>query len=132
MAGWHGVDTVTADTVEAVIPQIRHLTVEPDRTAKSAVPVGGRDIPLATFLRRCADAIESVQPDRPTPAQHGVDEAAFAATPPGCSDQEIRSQLSGTTHELMLVLWNRPPMPWSQLTGDYDAAREALRGPPVP
>jgi putative transposase len=22
--------------------------------------------------------------------------------------------------------------PWSQVTGDYDAAREALRGPPVP
>jgi thiopeptide-type bacteriocin biosynthesis protein len=80
MAGWHGVDTVTADTVEAVVSQTRRRTVEPDRTATSAVPVGGRDIPLATFLRRCADAIESVQPDRPAPAQHGVDEAAFAAT----------------------------------------------------
>jgi uncharacterized protein (TIGR03083 family) len=40
--------------------------------------------------------------------------------------------VSGTAQELMLALWNRLPMPWAQLTGDHDAAREALRGPLVP
>jgi uncharacterized protein (TIGR03083 family) len=40
--------------------------------------------------------------------------------------------LSGTAQELMLALWNRLPMPWSQLAGDHDAAREVLRGPLVP
>jgi uncharacterized protein (TIGR03083 family) len=40
--------------------------------------------------------------------------------------------LSGTAEELLLALWGRLPMPWSQVTGDADAAREVLRGPLVP
>ncbi|SBT53136.1 maleylpyruvate isomerase family mycothiol-dependent enzyme [Micromonospora narathiwatensis] len=39
--------------------------------------------------------------------------------------------LSGTAQELLLALWGRFPMPWSQVTGDHDAAREVLRGPLV-
>jgi uncharacterized protein (TIGR03083 family) len=40
--------------------------------------------------------------------------------------------LSGTAQELMLALWNRLPLPWTRLTGDYDVAREVLHGPLVP
>jgi uncharacterized protein (TIGR03083 family) len=40
--------------------------------------------------------------------------------------------LAGTARELMLALWNRHPLPWSELVGDHDAARAVLRGPLVP
>ena len=40
--------------------------------------------------------------------------------------------LTGDAQELMLALWNRLPMPWTQLIGDHDAARAVLRGPLVP
>jgi uncharacterized protein (TIGR03083 family) len=47
---------------------------------------------------------------------------------PGDAD----ATLSATAQELLLALWGRLPMPWSQVIGNRDLARRVLHGPLVP